>query len=173
MSTAKKIKKAICLMFAFMFMLSCFSSLGSIKASASKSGYGETSIVVQVWTNKSGSAPYIVLKPQKGTYYYYKWNGRYTTKSSYGCYTVNVKAISTIAGGRTSSSSFTKQLYNKNLKLFLKKNTYYEIVITYNLWRSEDKVFGVLTSFNPSRSHGWRNSCGWYVSKANNCGNYC
>lgn len=173
MNNTKKIKKAFCLLFAFMFMLSCFSSLSSLKASAAKSGYGDSRRVVQVWTNKSGSTPSITLKPQKGTYYYYKWNGRYTTKSTCGCYTVQVKAVSNIAGGRTSSKSFTKKLFDRNLTLSLQKNTYYEIVITYDLWGSNNKIFGYLTQFNPSRGYGWRNSCGWYVSNVKNCGNYC
>ncbi|MGN1195054.1 MAG: hypothetical protein ACI4SB_06185 [Acutalibacteraceae bacterium] len=169
--TKSYIKKLMSFFMALVLLVGSFSVFGSFSASAAKSGSGKATKVVQVWTNKSGSTPYITLKPQKGTYYYYTWSGQRKTKNMYAYYNVTVKPVSTVSGGRTSEKVQKKVLEDGSLKISLQKYTYYEIIIEYNEMETLNNLG--LKLFNPSRGTGWQSNCSWSVSKINNCGNCC
>jgi hypothetical protein len=132
--------------------------------------------VVRVWTNKQGSTPYITIKQDKGTFRYYSIADLYQKKEKkakgYAYYNVEIKPVSNIDGGKTNYKVKKAVLKNGSLKIKLEKDTYYEIVIKYNVWFTNDQIYTPGKNPPLNNSGNWVSNPVWSVQKVSNCGNY-
>lgn len=165
-----KTKRFLTIFLSFVMLITAFTAT-TVTASASTSGTSRTR-VLQVWTNMSGSTPSIKLKQNKGIYYYYGWGGKRHTKKIYGVYTVTVKPVSKLDGSKTSYKTKTYKLDTGSLKINLKKDTYYEIIIGLDSAASLEQCVGWTTLFNPAKGYGFDTYSKWYLNSTNNCANY-
>lgn len=148
--------------FLVLVMLFSIIAVSTTSSTAATSGTESKSRVLQVWTNKTGSTPYVTLKQNPAVYQYKNCFGQTKTKNIYKNYLVTVKPVLTVDGGKTNLKSFTKWLDSSSEKITLKKGIYYEITI------KASAVPVKLPSINGSyKSNSW-----WYLSTIKNCGNY-
>lgn len=160
-------KKIISLLISIVVIIGAIS-VSTVNASASTSGYGESTKVIQVWTNKTGSNPYITLKQTKGMYSL----GGQKARSMYGYYNVTVKPVCTVDGKKTNYKKQNLVLDSSSLKINLKKGTYYEIIVSHNYTKTLEKAAGWFRIFNPTVRSRWTTNCHWYLSNTKNCSNY-